>query len=121
MLMLVIELKGTTIVHTTTMNSYQHSQPSAFSYEWNLVLLTYIKSVAFLKLNRYNNKTYRIDDVAFDQNPRCTFPFHNGEQMSYVDYYKYGGNTFIYPKLPLLSTVMGHSNVDPKMSLMGSF
>lgn len=51
---------------------------------------TYIKSVAFLKLNRYNNKTYRIDDVAFDQNPRCTFPFHNGEQMSYVDYYKYG-------------------------------
>ena len=38
---------------------------------------------------RYNNKTYRVDDVAFDQNPKCTFTFHTGEQMSYVDYYRY--------------------------------
>ena len=46
-----------------------------------------------LVFSRYNNKTYRIDDVAFDQNPRCTFTFHTGEQMSYMDYYKYGFNT----------------------------
>ena len=69
----------------------------------NLMLLICVKSISFLKLNRYNNKTYRVDDVAFDQNPRCTFPFHNGEQMSYVDYYKYGCNTPINLKLPMLS------------------
>lgn len=39
--------------------------------------------------------------------------------MSYVDYYKYGCNTFINPKLPLLSVVTGHSGVDLKVSLMG--
>lgn len=75
--------------------------------------------LAFLKLNRYNNKTYRIDDVAFDQNPRCTFPFHNGEQMSYVDYYKYGCKIFtcMYPNLPLVSAVMYHSDVNHKVFL----
>ena len=61
---------------------------------------------SFLKLNRYNNKTYRVDDVAFDQNPRCTFPFHNGEQMSYVDYYKYGCSTLINRNSIMLSTAL---------------
>lgn len=44
--------------------------------------------VGNIVLTRYNNKTYRIDDVAFDQNPKCTFTFHTGEQMSYLDYYR---------------------------------
>lgn len=43
--------------------------------------------VGNIVLTRYNNKTYRIDDIAFDQNPTSTFTFHTGEQMSYVDYY----------------------------------
>lgn len=38
-------------------------------------------------LTRYNNKTYRIDDIVFEQNPLSTFNCR-GEIISYVDYYK---------------------------------
>ncbi|XP_033118833.1 piwi-like protein 1 [Anneissia japonica] len=39
-------------------------------------------------LTRYNNKTYRIDDIAWDKNPKCTFTLHNGQETSFVDYYR---------------------------------
>ncbi|KAG5344659.1 AGO3 protein, partial [Acromyrmex charruanus] len=42
-------------------------------------------------LTRYNNKTYRIDDVAFNKTPTDTFS-KNGEQISYIDYYKTNWN-----------------------------
>ncbi len=39
-------------------------------------------------LTRYNNKTYRIDDVLFDENPLSTFTNSAGVEQSYMDYYK---------------------------------
>ncbi|XP_078658725.1 piwi-like protein 1 isoform X2 [Branchiostoma floridae x Branchiostoma belcheri] len=39
-------------------------------------------------LTRYNNKTYRIDDIAWDKSPTSCFTFHTGEEISFVDYYK---------------------------------
>lgn len=38
-------------------------------------------------LTRYNNKTYRIDDIAWDKSPEYTFS-KNGEEISLIDYYK---------------------------------
>lgn len=38
-------------------------------------------------LMRYNNKNYRIDDIAFDSTPESTFSTATGE-TSYLDYYK---------------------------------
>lgn len=38
-------------------------------------------------MTRYNNKTYRVDDIVFDQKPSDTFPHHEGP-ITYVDYYK---------------------------------
>lgn len=53
-------------------------------------------------LNRYNNKTYRIDDIAWDQNPTNTFQTKTGE-ISYVQYYKSQYNIDIKDlKQPLL-------------------
>ena len=43
----------------------------------------------FSFLYRYNNRTYRIDDIAWDKNPRSTFMDHTGKAVSFVDYYKY--------------------------------
>ena len=44
---------------------------------------------AFLFLfYRYNNRTYRIDDIAWDINPKSTFQSYSGEDIAYVDYYK---------------------------------
>ena len=43
-----------------------------------------IKCVCF----RYNNKTYRIDDIAWDKNPQSTFLDHKGNAICFMDYYK---------------------------------
>ena len=40
-----------------------------------------------LAQTRYNNKTYRIDDIDWEKNPRSTFTTPNGE-ISFVEYYK---------------------------------
>ncbi|CAK9832967.1 Piwi-like protein Ago3 [Anthophora retusa] len=37
---------------------------------------------------KYNNKTYRVDDIAWDKNPMYEFD-KGGEKMSLVHYYKY--------------------------------
>ncbi|XP_076360662.1 piwi-like protein 1 [Tachypleus tridentatus] len=39
-------------------------------------------------LTRYNNKTYRVDDVAWDLNPCKTFTTHSGNEISFMEYYK---------------------------------
>lgn len=40
-------------------------------------------------LTRYNNKTYRIDDIMWDENPMSEFFYHNGQKISYYNYYKW--------------------------------
>lgn len=39
-------------------------------------------------LTRYNNKTYRVDDIAWEMNAASTFTAHNGTVISFIDYYK---------------------------------
>jgi aubergine len=38
-------------------------------------------------LTRYNNRTYRIDDIAWDLSPRDRFTKKTGESISYEQYY----------------------------------
>ncbi|XP_076054688.1 argonaute 3 [Oratosquilla oratoria] len=53
-------------------------------------------------LTRYNNKSYRIDDILFDQNALSTFTTPKGE-ISYLQYYKESYNITIQdPHQPLL-------------------
>ena len=37
---------------------------------------------------RYNNKTYKIDDMDWDNGPMSTFKLHDGTETTYVEYYK---------------------------------
>ena len=54
-------------------------------------------------LTKYNNKTYKVDDIDFTQNPLSTFIDHNGEEKSFVEYYmKHYGLKIKDPKQPLL-------------------
>jgi aubergine-like protein len=43
-------------------------------------------------MTRYNNKTYRIDDIDFTTNPRSSFLSDDGDLISFLEYYqnKYG-------------------------------
>ncbi|KAM5224612.1 piwi-like protein 4 isoform 4-T4 [Hipposideros larvatus] len=44
--------------------------------------------VGFIVLTRYNNKTYRIDDIDWSVKPTHTFQKRDGTEITYVDYYK---------------------------------
>ncbi|XP_010132094.1 PREDICTED: piwi-like protein 1 [Buceros rhinoceros silvestris] len=46
-------------------------------------------------LTKYNNKTYRIDDIDWDGNPQCTFIRADGSEISFMDYYKMQYNEVI--------------------------
>ncbi|XP_075054846.1 piwi-like protein 4 [Mixophyes fleayi] len=39
-------------------------------------------------LTRYNNKTYRVDDINWTTKPTDKFPRKDGSEISYVEYYK---------------------------------
>lgn len=44
--------------------------------------------VGSIVMTRYNYRTYRVDDIAWDLKPASKFMFHSGEEISYQDYYK---------------------------------
>jgi len=44
--------------------------------------------VGCVVLTRYNNRTYRIDDISWDKNPKSTFIDHTGQPVSFINYYK---------------------------------
>ncbi|XP_040113837.1 piwi-like protein 4 [Oryx dammah] len=44
--------------------------------------------IGLIVLTRYNNKTYRIDDIDWSVKPTHTFRKRDGTEITYVDYYK---------------------------------
>ncbi|XP_040196101.1 piwi-like protein 4 [Rana temporaria] len=44
--------------------------------------------LGMIVLTRYNNKTYRVDDIDWNTKPSDTFPKKDGSVITYVDYYK---------------------------------
>ena len=46
------------------------------------------KLIGSVVLTRYNNKTYRVDDILWEENPTTSFSYHNGQTITYYDYYK---------------------------------
>ncbi|KAM9659326.1 piwi-like protein 4 [Trichechus inunguis] len=44
--------------------------------------------LGLIVLTRYNNKTYRIDDIDWSVRPTHTFQKRDGTEITYVDYYK---------------------------------
>lgn len=52
----------------------------------NLRQLAITALLGSVVLTRYNNRTYRIDDIDWDSNPKSTFVM-NGKDVSYIEYY----------------------------------
>jgi len=46
-----------------------------------------LKCLAYWLYRRYNNRTYRIDDIDWNLNPGSTFTKRTGETLSYFNYY----------------------------------
>lgn len=61
----------------------------------------YLRAAVPFIHHRYNNKTYRIDDIDFNKNPMTKFKTRNGEEISFVDYYKKVRSYFIVTSVTL--------------------
>ncbi|KAK2102947.1 Piwi-like protein 1 [Saguinus oedipus] len=44
--------------------------------------------IGLIVLTKYNNKTYRVDDIDWDQNPKSTFKKADGSEISFLEYYR---------------------------------
>ncbi|XP_034262027.1 piwi-like protein 1 [Pantherophis guttatus] len=44
--------------------------------------------IGVIVLTRYNNKTYRVDDIDWESSPKNSFKKADGTEISFVDYYK---------------------------------
>ncbi|XP_040545319.1 piwi-like protein 2 [Gallus gallus] len=63
------------------MQSICKQSPSSFHDECTKQL------VGSTVLTRYNNRTYRIDDIDWEKTPRDSFTLGSGEEITFVDYY----------------------------------
>ncbi|XP_069353590.1 piwi-like protein 3 [Eulemur rufifrons] len=43
--------------------------------------------VGSIVMTRYNNRTYRVDGIAWERTPKDTFEKSDGERITYIDYY----------------------------------
>ncbi|KAK3770140.1 hypothetical protein RRG08_007051 [Elysia crispata] len=79
-------------------NSFNSNDISAFH---NKAVKELVGSIV---MTRFNNKTYRVDDIDWDKRPTSTFE-RKGEQISFADYYKQHWNISISDmNQPLLVT-----------------
>lgn len=82
--MLCLDVSHRVLCQTTVLelmtNAY-NSNASTFKHNITSALL------GTVVLTRYNNKTYRIDDIEFDHSPSDTF-MCRGQSVSYIQYYK---------------------------------
>ncbi|XP_069123522.1 piwi-like protein 1 isoform X1 [Argopecten irradians] len=82
------------VLRTETVLQMLHSilqrNPQSFHDVCNRTL------IGTIILTRYNNKTYRIDDILWDKSPQHTFNCSStGESMSFIQYYKKAYNKTI--------------------------
>lgn len=49
--------------------------------------------VGSIVITRYNNRTYRIDDIEWTKSPKDAFTLADGSQTTFIDYYRYSANS----------------------------
>ncbi|XP_066216827.1 piwi-like protein 4 [Saccopteryx leptura] len=74
--------------------------------------------IGLIVLTRYNNKTYRIDDIDWSVKPTHSFQKRDGTEITYVDYYKQQyGITLSDLHQPMLVSLLKSkkNNAEPQM------
>lgn len=116
-LMLCLDVSHRVLCQTTALelmtNAY-NSDPTTVKHNATTALL------GAVVLTRYNNKTYRVDDIDFDHSPKDTFSYR-GRTISYLEYYKNEYNIEIKDRRqPLLinmteRTIIGQAEKEREM------
>lgn len=68
----------------TLMHAYQSSRGNMEQYKANVTKAL----LGSIVITRYNNRTYRIDDIDFSQTPMSKFKCTNDREVTYVEYYR---------------------------------
>ncbi|XP_031622397.1 protein argonaute-3-like [Contarinia nasturtii] len=98
--MLCVDVTHRVLRQTAVLDIFQHAYRNSRGEDFKTKVTQAL--LGAVVLTRYNNKTYRIDDIDWDQNPTNTFQTKTGE-VSYVQYYKQQYNIEIRDlKQPLL-------------------
>lgn len=100
--MLCLDITHRVLCQKTVLETMQHcyQQSRGNASEFQKSILTAL--IGTVVITRYNNKTYRIDDIDFDSNPMSTFEMKD-RVINYVEYYKSQYNIEIRDlKQPLL-------------------
>jgi len=64
-------------------------------------------------LTRYNNRTYRVDGIAWDLNPQTKFLMKNGAEITFAKYYEeHYGKKLSDPQQPLLAVTLRRGKSD---------
>lgn len=109
--MLCLDVSHRVLCQTTCLDllrSAYHSDSSNYQRNASTALL------GAVVLTRYNNRTYRIDDIDFTQSPMSTFTM-NDKEVTYVDYYKSHYNMTVRDvKQPLLISVADRKMINQK-------
>lgn len=101
-IMLCVDVTHRVLTQVTVLEKMIHAHKSARGNMADFKANIQKALLGAVVLTRYNNKSYRIDDIDFESNPTSTFPSARGE-VSYVDYYKSHYNIEIKDlKQPLL-------------------
>ncbi|XP_039110938.1 piwi-like protein 4 [Hyaena hyaena] len=76
--------------------------------------------LGLIVLTRYNNKTYRIDDIDWSVKPTHTFQKQDGTETTYVDYYKQQYDITLsdlnQPVLVSLLKTKRNNNIEPRVA-----
>lgn len=79
--------------------------------------------IGTIVMTKYNNKTYRIDDIQFDKSPATTFKLKDGSEVSYAQYYQKNYNITIkdmkQPILIHLEKVRVSGEVEKREMMLG--
>ncbi|XP_078682114.1 piwi-like protein 1 [Branchiostoma floridae x Branchiostoma belcheri] len=77
------------------------------------------KLVGEIALTRYNNKTYRIDGISWEEHPTDKFSLPDGTEISFVEYYEKQYNRKIQDnKQPLLLSRANKKTKDGKVLIL---
>ncbi|XP_021108330.1 piwi-like protein 4 isoform X1 [Heterocephalus glaber] len=75
--------------------------------------------IGLIVLTRYNNKTYRVDDIDWSVKPTHTFQRRDGSEITYIDYYRQQYNIILsdlnQPVLVSLLKSKRNDNTEPKI------
>ncbi|KAI4542321.1 hypothetical protein MG293_007700 [Ovis ammon polii] len=58
--------------------------------------------VGNIVITRYNNRTYRIDDVDWNKTPKDSFTMSDGKEITFLDYYSYFNLSLLFPVMNVL-------------------